>query len=191
MSTKVQRMSVIEEWRGTLPVLLPIIGEFAGSICRISDFETGRMWDEERNKWVSAKWSEIIANRLQITFRKNKFDRYIRVIHYGRKLVFPSGRQLNLEPCKEMWPDFCLRARDWRPRLELETIVQEQSRELLRRLDCPARTNERLTKEHKLINHKIGMGKTDPFEIYALRQALQKIVTRRYLDVHNYDLRRD
>ena len=183
-------MSVIDEWKGSLPVLLPIIGEFSGSICSIKNYSRGRYWNEEKGDWTEIIWSEIVFNRLQITFRGNKFSREIRVIHYGRKL-YRDMRQEYYEPCVDMWPDFCLRLRDWKVQLEMESIVQEKSRLLLERLEKPTRSNNYLTKEQKLVHHKIGISKTCDFEVYALREALKKIVNRYQKDIHNYKLSRD
>ena len=185
-SPKVKAMSVLDQWKGTMPVLLPIIGEFAGTICKIKDYRGTVVVD---GKHTEQKWREIVFNRLHIVYDGKKFGREIRVIHYGLK-YYKNFRKEPYTPSPEQWPDFCLRTRDWKPRLELETWVQEQARKLLSFMNMPPRTSEYLTGEERLINHEIGLSKSSELEMYALRQAIKNIVKTREADVHNYELRR-
>ena len=178
----------MREWIGSLPTLLPIIGEFAGtvvSICNRKDH-----WDEATQKWVNV--TTTIRNKLQFDFRHNKFGREIRVVHAMYKSI-------NRAPAKEMpydpkqlcyYKDFCLRTRDWKKRLNMKSEVIQTAEKLYNATEQTEQPVECLSISDWQKFPSIEMSKTDPRELYALREALQKVLRRYENDVFDYKLYR-
>ena len=185
-------------WKNILPDLLPIIGRYAGSILRRENIPGGRRWAHMEQNFIDVPESKIVIyNYLEIGFdrTRNKFLRNIRVKHEKLTMVRDG---LNVAVTKEVYdsqnfsrltryPDFCLRKRDWKPRLATRTNVIRYCLNLKRALqEKIVYEDENLSHRDRKIMDGLCTTKTNEFEIYALEQALKNVIHRYENDFYNF-----
>jgi hypothetical protein len=130
-----------------------------------------------------------IRNRLQFDFHNNKFGREIRVVHAAYKSVNGAPAKKMMHDLAQLCfhKDFCLRKRDWKKRLNLKSEVIQTAEKLY---NSSEQTVECLSINDWQKFPTIEMSKTDSCELYALREALQKVLRRYENDVFDYELYR-
>ena len=80
----------MEEWKGSMPILLPIIGKYAGSLCEDKSFVVVEM-NPETQLYEEILKRKKVVNYLQFEMKKGKIGRNIYVKHeayvsYNRNL---------------------------------------------------------------------------------------------------------